>query len=237
MKTAVVTGGTRGIGKSISEMLLRNGYRVFAVYCENDACAESFKNEQNNDFLNVIKCDISDGKSVAEIFSKIGGVDLLINNAGIADINLLTDLSDERIEKIISVNLTGAIFTTKAVLPHMVNKKCGNIINISSMWGEVGASCEAVYSAAKAGLIGFTKAMAKETGLSGIRVNCITAGVIMTEMNKNLDEETLNSLREETPLNKIGTPEDVANAVEYLISEKASFITGEVLKVNGGLVI
>lgn len=237
MKTAVVTGGTRGIGKSISEMLLKNGYRVFAVYCENDACAMEFKNTHNGEMLEIIKCDISDGKNVEDTFKKIGNVDLLVNNAGIADINLLTDLSDERIERIISVNLTGAIFTTKAVLPYMVNQKCGNIINISSMWGEVGASCEAVYSAAKAGLIGFTKAMAKEVGLSGILVNCITAGVIMTEMNKNLDEETINSLREETPLNKIGTPDDVANAVEYLISEKASFITGEVLRVNGGIVI
>ncbi|MBE6836423.1 MAG: SDR family oxidoreductase [Ruminococcus sp.] len=237
MKTAVVTGGTRGIGKSISEMLLKNGFKVFAVYCNNQSCAEDFLKENPDGMLSVVKCDIGNPAEVSEVFSKFGGVDILINNAGIADINLLTDLSDEQIQRLISVNLTGAIFTTKAVLPYMVRQKSGNIINISSMWGETGASCETVYSAAKAGLIGFTKAMAKEVGPSGIRVNCITAGVIMTEMNKNLDAETLNSLRDETPLCKIGTPEDVANAVEYLISEKASFITGEILKVNGGLVI
>ena len=237
MKTAVVTGGTRGIGKKISEMLLRNGWRVFGIYCENESCAGEFLKENPGGMLSVLKCDVSNPAEVDEVFSQIGGVDLLVNNAGIADINLLTDLSNERIERIISVNLTGAIFTTKAVLPHMVRKKSGNIINISSMWGETGASCEAVYSGAKAGLIGFTKAMAKEVGPSGIRVNCVTPGVIMTEMNKALDEETLNCLKDETPLCKIGTPEDVANAVEFLISEKASFITGEVLKVNGGLVI
>lgn len=237
MKTAVVTGGTRGIGKSISKMLLEEGYKVYALYCKNDACADNFKKELDNGCLKTIKCDISDGKAVKRVFGEIGDVDLLINNAGIADINLLTDLSDERIERIISVNLTGAVFTTKAVLPNMVNKKCGNIINISSMWGEVGASCEAVYSATKAGLIGFTKAMAKEVGLSGIRVNCITAGVIMTDMNKNLDKETIDSLREETPLNRIGTAEDISNAVRFLISDRSAFITGEILKVNGGLVV
>lgn len=234
---AVITGGTRGIGKSISSMLLKNGYEVFALYCRDEQSANAFKAKHQSELLEVLKCDVSDANEVKKVFEQIKNVDLLVNNAGIADINLLTDLSDERINQIIATNLTGAIYTTKAVLPHMVRKKSGNIINISSMWGEIGASCEAVYSATKAGLIGFTKAMAKEVGPSGIRVNAITAGVIMTDMNASLGEDVLEELKDETPLGLLGQPEDIANAVEFLISEKAKFITGEVLKVNGGMVI
>lgn len=237
MKTAVVTGGTRGIGKSISQMLLKNGYEVYALYAENTQSALEFKSENDSFALEVVKCDVSDSMSVSETFRKIGNIDVLVNNAGIADINLLTDLTAERINKIISTNLTGAIFTTREALPGMIREKRGNIVNISSMWGEVGASCEAVYSATKAGLIGFTKAMAKEVGPSGVRVNCVTPGVIMTEMNKELDEETVLQLRDETPLGVIGVPEDIADAVEFLISDKAKFITGEILKVNGGIVV
>lgn len=237
MKTAVVTGGTRGIGKSISSMLLNNGYKVYALFCNDEISAQNYKNENFNKPLEVIKCDISDPNAVKQVFGEIKNVDVLVNNAGIADINLLTDLSDERINRIIATNLTGAIYATKAVLPYMVREKCGNIVNISSMWGEIGASCEAVYSAAKAGLIGFTKAMAKEVAPSGIRVNCVSAGVIMTDMNATLGEDVLQQLREETPLEILGKPENVADAVEFLISSKADFITGEVLKVNGGMVI
>lgn len=237
MKVAVVTGGTRGIGKSVSRMLLQNGYKVFALFCNDEKSAFEFKNEMSDFPLEVIKCDVGDMKSVCQVFKEIKNVDVLVNNAGISDINLLTDLSDEAIEKIIATNLTGAIYTTKAVLPYMVREKSGNIVNISSMWGEVGASCEAVYSATKAGLIGFTKAMAKEVAPSGIRVNCVTPGVIMTDMNKTLGEEILEELKEETPLGVLGEPEDIADAVEFLISPKAKFITGEVLKVNGGMVI
>lgn len=234
---AVVTGGTRGIGKSICNMLLKNGYTVYALFCRDEISAEKFKSENPKLPLEIIKCDVSDPNAVEKTFEKIGNVDVLINNAGIADINLLTDLSNERINQIVATNLTGAIFTTKAVLPHMVREKRGNIVNISSMWGEVGASCEAVYSATKAGLIGFTKAMAKEVGPSGIRVNAITAGVIMTEMNVSLGEEILEELKDEAPLEMLGTPEDIADAVEFLISTKAKFITGEILKVNGGMIV
>lgn len=237
MKTAVVTGGTRGIGRAISLMLLKNGWQVYALFEKNSSCAYEFKNENKDKPLTVLKCDVSDSDEVSHIFEEIGSADLLVNNAGIADINLLTDLSYERIKRLIDVNLTGAVFCTRAVLPSMIRKKSGNIVNISSMWGETGASCEAVYSAAKAGLIGFTKAVAKEVGLSGIRVNCISPGVIMTEMNASLDKEVISQLKEEIPLNKTGTPQDVADAVEFLISHKAQFITGEVLKVNGGMVI
>lgn len=237
MKSAVVTGGTRGIGKSICERLLEDGYRVYAIYCENDAAAEQFTAEASDPLLSVHRCDISDGSAVSLLFEEIGSVDVLINNAGIADINLLTDLSDERIEKIISVNLTGAIFCSKAALRSMVRNKCGSIVNISSMWGDVGASCEVVYSAAKAGLSGFTKALAKEVGLSGIRVNCVSAGVINTQMNASLGEEALRELREEIPLYRLGETGDVADAVMFLISDKAKFITGEILKVNGGMVV
>lgn len=237
MKTAVVTGATRGIGKAVSQMLLNNGWRVVGLFCENSKAADDFAKSNSHMPLTVIKCDITDSEKVSKVFSDIGRIDLLVNNAGIADINLLTDQSFERIRRIIDVNLTGAVFCTKAVLPSMIREKSGSIINISSMWGEVGASCEAVYSAAKAGIIGFTKAMAKEVGLSGIRVNCISAGVIMTEMNSSLSEDDINLLKAETPLGAVGTPENIADAVEFLISPKAEFITGEILKVNGGLVI
>lgn len=237
MKTAVVTGGTRGIGRAICEMLLADGWCVYSLYCTNETAAREFAKEHADEPLVVAKCDISDKEMLREIFGSIPSVDLLVNNAGISDINLLTDVSDEQIERIISVNLTGAILATKAVLPEMVRKKSGCVVNISSMWGEVGASCEAVYSASKAGLIGFTKALAKEVGPSGIRVNCVTPGVIMTEMNASLDDEALNALKDETPLGTIGQPKDVADAVEFLISDRARFITGEVIKLNGGMVI
>lgn len=237
MKTAVVTGGTRGIGKAVSETLLDNGWRVFALYRENEKAAKEFSEKYSQEALTVLKCDVSDSGEISRVFGEIGSCDLLVNNAGISDINLFTDLSDERISEIISVNLTGAMLCAKAVIPKMVSKKSGCIINVSSMWGEVGASCEAVYSAAKAGLIGFTKALAKELGPSGIRVNCVSCGVISTRMNASLSESDLEALKEETPLGVIGTPQNVADAVFFLSSEKAEFITGETLRVNGGLVI
>lgn len=186
------------------------------------------------------RADISNPNDIAAMFtyveSTLGGVDLLVNNAGISYIGLFQDMTDEEILKHTEVNLLGAMYCSKRAVPGMVSKKSGVIINISSMWGEVGASCETVYSACKAGIIGFTKALAKELGPSGIRVNCVSPGVINTDMNRELTDETIKELCEETPLLRIGTPGDVGKMIAFLASDDASFITGQVISVNGGII-
>ena len=174
---------------------------------------------------------------VKEALYRFGSIDILINNAGISNQSLITDLSEQDWNDIIGVNLTGVFNCTQAVLPHMINQKSGKIINISSMWGEVGASCEVAYSAAKAGVIGFTKALAKEVGPSGITVNCITPGLIETSMNQGLTVEDITSIVEDTPMGRIGSTDDVASAALFLTSDESQFITGQILGVNGGLVI
>lgn len=241
--TAFVTGGSGGIGKAICKALSQMGYDVAIGYNSNEHKAVKLAEEISEDGRKAaaVKCDIADSnsvnKAVAVCESTLGEITLLVNNAGIADVNLFTHVPDDRMQEIVNVNLMGAMYLSKAVLPKMINRKNGNIINISSMWGEVGASCEVVYSAAKAGLIGFTKALAKEVGLSGVRVNCITAGMIDTPMNKGFTEDEINDIIEEIPLSRIGTPEDIANSVCFLASEKSSYITGAVIKVNGGMCI
>ena len=209
-KTAIVTGAARGIGKAIAN-------------------------------VKAYKCDISDAESVNAVVRAVlkdrKTVDVLVNNAGIAQQKLFTDITDEDWSRMIGVNLSGAFYFTRAVLPSMINEKSGRIINITSMWGETGGSCEVHYSAAKAGLIGMTKALAKETGLSGICVNAVSPGVIETDMMSGFSEADKEALREEIPLSRLGSVEDVANAVAFLCSEKASYITGQVISVNGGIVI
>ena len=165
---------------------------------------------------------------------QLGHIDVLINNAAIAGFRLFTDITDEEWTRFIGVNLNGAFYVSRAVLPDMIARKSGSIINISSMWGQVGASCEVHYSAAKAGLIGLTKALAKEVGPSGIRVNCIAPGVIDTKLMDEHSEDTKQILADETPLGRLGTGEDVAKAAAFLLSEDASFITGQTLGVDGG---
>ena len=171
------------------------------------------------------------------ITDTFGQPDVLINNAGVSSQQLFTDVTEEEYDRIMDTNLKGPFLCTKEVLPGMIYRKSGCIINISSMWGQVGGSCETIYSASKAGLIGLTKALAKEEGPSGIRVNCIAPGVIDTKMNAMHSEETMQALKEETPLERIGTPQDIANAALFLASDQASFITGQVLGVNGGMII
>ena len=237
-KAAVITGASRGIGKAIAYALANDGYIPVINYNKSREAAEKIAAETGG----VAVCaDVSDRNAVSDMIEtarkKFGGIDVLVNNAGISVTGLFTDISSEAEEQIIDTNIRGVFNCTKAVLPHMISRKYGRIINISSMWGEVGASCEVHYSATKAAVIGFTKALAKEVGLSGITVNCITPGVIMTDMNAEYSEEELNILKEETPLGKLGTPEDIASAVSFLASEKASFITGQILGVNGGFVI
>lgn len=170
------------------------------------------------------------------IENDLGSVDLLVNNAGIAHIGLLQDMTDDDIARQVGVNLLGAVYCSRRAIPSMVRNKSGAIINIASMWGEVGASCEAMYSACKAGIIGLTKSLAKELGPSGIRVNCISPGVIDTDMNGELDYECIKALENDTPLMRIGTANDVAKAIAFLASDDASFITGQILPVNGGII-
>ncbi len=187
------------------------------------------------------QADVSDKTEVEEMFRKaeqeLGKISALVNNAGIAEQILFSDITEEKWDRMFAVNVKGAYNCTQAVLPSMIHEKYGRIINVSSMWGISGASCEVHYSASKAALIGFTKALAKEVGLSGITVNCVAPGVIGTDMNAAISGEILEELKENTPLNRIGTSEDVAEAILFLASDKASFITGQTLSVDGGFIL
>ena len=235
MSVAFVTGGSRGIGAETVKLLSQSGWSVAFCYFSDDAAAQEVA--QKSGAL-AIKADVADSdaldKAVKQAQSKLGDIDLLVNNAAISFAGLFTDIAGEDWQRMFNVNVNGAFNATKSVLPQMINNKRGKIINISSVWGQVGASCEVHYSTTKAALIGFTKALAKEVGPSGITVNCIAPGVIATDMNKRLTKEDLTALADETPLCRIGTPEDVAKAVHYLASEGADFITGQVLGVDGG---
>ena len=234
MKKILITGGTRGIGRALVTLFLGKGYEVTFVY------RTSVEKLERLGALGV-RCDLSDQAQLADLCRRIEGgeiaADILINNAGAASFGLLQDLTDEQWTRLRGVNLDAPLMLCRAVIPGMVSEKWGRIVNISSMWGQVGASCEAAYSAAKAGVIGLSKALAKELGPSGITVNCVCPGVIDTDMNAVLGEQTLRQLAEDTPLERLGTPAEVAKLCLFLCSEEASFITGQVIGVNGGYVI
>ena len=227
----IITGGSRGIGAACVSAFAEIGADIAFIYRSDDNSAKSLSDKTG---AYALKADLSDAKAACDAVIKaiehLGGVDILVNNVGVSSFGLLSDLTEEEYYRVIDTNLTSAVFSSKAVLGEMVRNKFGSIINISSMWGEVGSSCEVVYSASKAALIGFTKALAKELGPSGIRVNCITPGVIDTEMNSCLSKEVLDSLAEETPLGRIGKAEEIASAVLWLV-------TGQIIGVNGGMVI
>lgn len=237
-KVAFVTGGAKSIGSAIVKRFIKDGYKVAFTYNNSEDKAQTLVNELGEN-CKAYKLDITDSNAVntviADVENTFGEIFVLVNNAGIAEQALFTDITDEMWHKMLETNLSGAFYCSRAVLKYMINRKCGKIINISSIWGETGGSCEVHYSAAKAGLIGMTKALAKEVGLSGITVNCVSPGVILTDMTSHFDEDTMNELKEETPLNKIGTPEDVAGAVSFLASSDADFITGQDFAVNGGM--
>ncbi len=239
MKTVLVTGASRGIGKAIATKFYENGYKVIINY--NNSEKEALKLQSMLPGSDVVKADVSneeDVKSMIEtIVKKYGTIDVLVNNAGVAQQKVFTDITTEEWNKIIGINLNSLYYTCKYAVPYMINRKQGKVINISSMWGITGASCEVHYSATKAAVIGFTKALAKELGPSGITVNAVAPGMIMTDMCSGFDEETINLVKEETPLGKTGTPEDVANSVYFLASREADFMTGQVLSPNGGMVI
>ena len=234
----IITGGSRGIGAECVRRFSAQGDSVAFIYKNSDLLAKELSAETG---AVAIKADLSKGgEAVAAVDAAVlalGGVDILVNNAGMSKIGLFTDMSEADMRELISCDLEATMLASKAAIPSMVRQHKGFIVNISSMWGITGASCEVAYSAAKAGLVGFTKALAKELGPSGITVNCVAPGVIATDMNSMLDKETIDTLREETPLGRIGTVGDVADAVLFLASDKAAFITGEVLNVSGGYVI
>ena len=230
MRNVLVTGASRGIGAAIAREFSKNGDKVFINYNTNREKAENLAKEING---TAVWADVADPDAVKEMLQKTGDIDVLVNNAGFAQFSMFDALSDEDWHRMIDVTLSGAFYCTRGVLPHMIHQKQGSIINISSIWGVTGASCEVAYSTAKAGLIGMTKALAKEVGPSGIRVNCIAPGVIDTDMNFMLAPDTISDLIEEIPLGRIGTPEDIAKAVLFL-AEPNSFITGQVLSINGG---
>ena len=233
---ALVTGGSGGIGEAICYKLAQDGYTVIVNYNSNKNQADFIANKINGFPFKADVSNFQEVQSMVEfIIQKFGSIDLLVNNAGISIVNLFHEVSQEDIKKILDINLNGVFNCSKAVIKYMISQKSGNIINISSMWGEIGGSCEVHYSATKSAIIGFTKALAKEVGLSNIRVNCVSPGVIDTKMNGHLSTEDLNALKEEIPLYRIGTPMEVANVVSFLASDKASYITAQDIAVNGGI--
>ncbi len=238
MQTALITGGSRGIGAELVRRFAAGGYMVAFVYHRSHEAAKQLAKECG---ALPICADLARKEEVAravqEAKRQLGHIDVLINNAAIAGFSLFTDISDAVWERFLAVNLSAAFYASRSVLPDMIARKAGTIINISSMWGQVGASCEVHYSTTKAALIGLTKALAKEVGPSGVRVNCIAPGVIETDMIGTLTEEDRAALREETPLGRLGTPAEVAAAAFFLASHEAGFITGQVLGVNGGFVV
>jgi len=243
MKTALVTGASRGIGRAVARQLAMEGYAV-AVHCihsTSDARTLCDEIAAGGGCAKPYFCDIADGKAVDtmihNITRELGPILVLVNNAGIAQQKLFTDITDDEWRRMMAVHVDGAFYTCRACLPEMIRQHSGVIINVASMWGQVGASCEVHYSTAKAALIGLTKALAKEVGPSGVRVNCVAPGVILTDMLTGLDENALSALAEEAPLCRLGTPEDIAAAVSFLVSEKAAFITGQILAPNGGFVM
>lgn len=239
MKTVLVTGGSKGIGKSIVQKFAENGYNVILNYSKSEEAAYRLSEKYNN--VKIFKADVSNKKQVQEMVDyathEFKKIDILINNAGISSTGLLQDLSEEELTRIFSVNVNGTFFCTQAVLPQMIARHEGKIINISSVWGLVGASNEVAYSASKAAIIGFTKALAKEVGPSNIRVNCIAPGIVMTDMVSDYTVEEFDDIRSQIPLERIGSTEDISNLAYFLAGDEADYITGQVISPNGGWVI
>ena len=232
MSNVVITGGSRGIGAAAVERFAAKGHRVWFFYAQNDTAARVLADRTG---ATAIRCDVSDGAAVKEAFRQIPEVDILICNAGIAHYGLMSMMAESDWDRLFAVNVKGIYLCVNAAMPSFLKKQSGCIITVSSMWGRVGASCEAAYSATKGAVIALTKALAKELGPSGIRVNCVAPGVILTDMCASLDPGILEEMGQEAPVGRNGTPADVAKAMEYLA--EADFVTGHILNVDGGYVI
>ena len=233
-KVVVVTGGSRGIGAEIVKFLAKLGYKVVLNYNKSESYAQDVKKELNN--VEIFKADVSKKEEANALIDfaikKYGKIDVLINNAGIAQTKLFTEITDEDWNNIIGTNLNSAFYCSREAVKNMIHNKSGLIINISSIWGITGASCEVAYSTSKAAINGFTKALAKEIGPSNIRVNAIAPGIINTEMNSYLSKDELKNIKEEIPLEKIGDPVDIAKCVKWLIED--NYTTGQIISINGG---
>lgn len=241
-KVALVTGAAKGIGAAIVKKLCEDGYSVAINYNKSEQRALSLCSFCASEGYTVlpVKCDVSSSSEVERMFSeieeKLGSVEVLVNNAGISLWGLFDTVTDEEWNKIIGSNLTGTFNCTRRAIPSMLKNKYGRVINISSVWGQEGASCEAVYSATKAGIIGLTKALSKEYALSGITVNCVCPGVIDTDMMSRFSDEEKAEICEEIPMGRMGSPEEIAHAVAFLADKNSSYITGQILGINGGMV-
>ncbi len=242
-KTVIITGASKGIGAATAILFAQNGYNVVLNYNNSVESAKILTTSLRSRGHSVVamKADVSNRLEtdllIKETLYKFGRIDVLVNNAGISAVGLINDIDDIDVKRIFDVNLLGTYNCCKSVAPVMVNQKSGKIINIASMWGEVGSSCEVAYSASKAGVIGLTKALAKELAPSGINVNCVSPGIIDTTMNSNLTARDIDNFLENVPLLRIGYPEEIAGMVYYLAGENSDYITGQVIGVNGGAVI
>ncbi|MGX4599829.1 elongation factor P 5-aminopentanone reductase [Faecalimicrobium sp. JNUCC 81] len=242
-KTAIVTGSSRGIGRAIAILFAESGYNVVINYSKSEKEAMELYTDLKNKGLSVklFKADVSKKHEVNLLVNycigEFGRIDVLVNNAGISQDKLFTDITDEDWTNMMNVNLNGVFYCTQKALQYMIPEMSGKIINISSIWGMVGGSYEVHYSTSKAAIIGMTKALAKELGPSNIQVNCIAPGVIQTDMINNVSDEILDVLKDETPLMRLGTPEDIANVALFLADDKSNFITGQIISPNGGFVI
>ena len=230
----LITGGSRGIGRALVELFAKEGHSVVFLYRSSDSAAAELCKRTG---AVAKRCDIANPDEVGTVMSEIGEVDVLINNAGICEYAFFDAISDDAWRRMIDTNLSGAFYVTRQAVKGMIKRKSGRIINVGSMWGKVGASCEVHYSAAKAGLRGMTLALAKELGPSGITVNCIEPGVIATDMNSKLSEDDIADLCDSTPLCRIGQPDEVAQLALFLASDNASFITGQIIGIDGGFAI
>jgi len=243
MKTVLVTGASKGIGKAVALKFASEGYNIVLNYnnSEEQAIELSKEIEAKGVKCLIVKADVSKDaevhKMVDTAIRTFGSIDVLVNNAGVSLYKLFQQTSNNEIEHVFGINTFGVINTTKAVVPSMISAKCGKIINISSIWGKVGASMETIYSASKGAVISLTLALAKELAPSGICVNCVCPGVIETDMLNNLNNDEKNELKEATPLNRLGTTKDVANMVYFLASDNADFVTGQVITVDGGFTL
>lgn len=239
-KSIFITGGSKGIGAACVELFSKNGFAVAFVYGKDNKAAQKLAAKTS---ALAIKADVSDVEQIEKAFDQartyfgIRSFDVVVCNAGISASGLITDMNEDVVDLLIGINLVGTINVSRKAVSHMVEEKKGNIVMISSMWGQRAASCESIYAATKAGIIGFARSLAAELGPSGIRVNVVSPGVIATDMNREYSDEDMSALADETPLGRIGLPDEVAEAVYYLASDKASFINGQVLGVDGGFAV